>query len=215
MLIDEEEQQRINKLVEHFELQCDAQLVCAVVGKADTYPDIPWKAYALGSAGGAVGLYAAAWFAPAWLAATTGILHVLVVLGAGALLCLASTLVPRFAALFLDRTRAKLEVRQYAHAMLLDRDLARTSERRAALLLLSRFEGAAALVLDRGLADRVASADRRRIEAVAEARLRTGGYVAAFEAALSALRALMPARAAHSGNGAVSLPDAVISETGE
>ena len=50
MRLSAKEQQEINELAQQFEQASGAQAVAAVVGKADDYPDIPWKAFALGVA---------------------------------------------------------------------------------------------------------------------------------------------------------------------
>ena len=47
MLPNTKEQQEINELAQQFERATGAQVVAAVVGKADDYPDIPWRAFAL------------------------------------------------------------------------------------------------------------------------------------------------------------------------
>ena len=49
MLPNSKEQQEINELARQFERVTGAQVVAAVVGKADDYPDIPWRAFALGA----------------------------------------------------------------------------------------------------------------------------------------------------------------------
>jgi uncharacterized membrane protein len=54
MPVSEKEQQQINSLVRRFEAETGIEAVAAVVGKADAYPEIPWKAYAIGSAFGAL-----------------------------------------------------------------------------------------------------------------------------------------------------------------
>lgn len=50
MRLSAKEQQEIKALAQQFEQASGAQAVAAVVGKADDYPDIPWKAFALGVA---------------------------------------------------------------------------------------------------------------------------------------------------------------------
>ena len=48
MPVSDKEQQQINRLVAQFETDTGIQAVAAVVRKADAYPEIPWKAYAIG-----------------------------------------------------------------------------------------------------------------------------------------------------------------------
>ena len=56
MPVSQKEQQEINSLVARFEAGTGIQAVAAIVRKADAYPEIPWKAYAIGSAIGAAPL---------------------------------------------------------------------------------------------------------------------------------------------------------------
>ena len=50
MLPGKEEQQKINDLAREFEAATGAQALAAVTGKADDYPELAWKAFAIGAA---------------------------------------------------------------------------------------------------------------------------------------------------------------------
>ena len=50
MHLTEQEQQQINELVAEVEAKSGARMPVAVIGKADAYPEIPWKAFAVGAA---------------------------------------------------------------------------------------------------------------------------------------------------------------------
>ena len=47
MHVTEEEQRQINKLVSEAEAQSGIQALIVIVSKADAYPEIPWKAFAM------------------------------------------------------------------------------------------------------------------------------------------------------------------------
>ena len=66
MLPSDKEQQEINELARQFERATGAQAVAAVVGKADAYPDIPWKAFALGVGLAALAVVLDALLRPGW-----------------------------------------------------------------------------------------------------------------------------------------------------
>lgn len=48
MHLMEQEQRQINELVAEVEAKSGAQVRIAVIGTADTFPEIPWKALAVG-----------------------------------------------------------------------------------------------------------------------------------------------------------------------
>jgi putative membrane protein len=195
MTLSEKEQQEINTLVGCFEADTGIQALAAVVGKADAYAEIPWKAYAVGSSIGALVVVVFPLLLADWSIASTLAFHAMAILGAGAALAAATTFVPSVARLFLDRVRAQVEARQYAMALFVEREVFRTSERRAVLVLVSRFERVAVIIADSGLAQYAPPADLERIAISMREVLVSQGASAAFERAFDALRALL-ARAA-------------------
>ena len=126
MLPSDKEQQEINELAQQFERATGAQAVAAVVGKADAYPDIPWKAFALGAGLAALAVVLDALLRPGWAGIHTPVRDVLAILAAGVSCALAAACLPRFARLFLHRGRAAAEVRQHAQGLFLQRELIET-----------------------------------------------------------------------------------------
>lgn len=53
MTVTEDEQQQITAQVRRFDVETGIEAL-AVIGRADHYPETPWKAYALGTAIGAL-----------------------------------------------------------------------------------------------------------------------------------------------------------------
>src|SRR5688572_27814052 len=111
MAVSEKEQQQINTLVRRFESDTGIEAVAAVVGKADAYPEIPWKAYAMGSALGALVVVFFPLLLTDWNVMWTLTLAAMVLLGTGAVLATAAAFFPAFGRLFLDRVRAEGEAR--------------------------------------------------------------------------------------------------------
>ena len=215
MPVSEKEQQQINSLVAGFEASTGIQAVAAVVAKADAYPEIPWKAYAIGSALGALVVACFPLLLADWNVASTLAYYAMSIVGAGAVLALAAALVPAAGRLFLDRVRAEGEVRQYGLAMFVERQIFCTPERCAILLLVSRYERVAVILPDTGLAQYAPRAEVECIAAEMRAALASRGVAAAFEAGFEGLKALIQAR------GRVPTPltanlldDAMITEKG-
>ena len=213
MALSLKEQQQINTLVGRFEADTGIQAVAAVVDRADAYPEIPWKGYAIGSA---LGAFAVVFFPHPltdWSGASTLAFHAMAILGAGAALALAS-LIPVAGRLLLDRVRAEGEVRQRAAAMFLDREIFRTSARRAVLLLVSRFERVTVVLPDTGLTRYAPPAELDRVAAAMRAAL-PGGEAAAFDAGFRSLQALLQSHGyVATAPGANELEDTVVLEKG-
>lgn len=191
MPISPEERQQINALVARFEADTGIQAVAAVTDKADAYPDIPWKAYAMGSALGAIAAALNPFFVSGWSHASIIALDAGLILATGALLSLLSAFVPAIGRLFLDRVRAEGETLQHAQAVFLQHELFRTRGRRAILVVMCRFERLAVVLADTGLAQYAPSGARGEIGKAAGALLAKGEVVAAFEAAFSRIEALL------------------------
>jgi putative membrane protein len=193
MPLSQKERQQINTLVARFEADTGIQAVAAMTGKADVYPEIPWKAYAMGSAVGAL----IAGFAPPladWTHSNLVAFGAMLILAAGAALSVAAALLPAIGRLFLDRARAQIEAQQYAHSLFLQRELFRTSKRQAVLVLLCRFERVAIVLPDIGLMQYAPRADLAAIEQATGALLSRNGAVPAFELALDRIRSVLKQR---------------------
>jgi putative membrane protein len=213
MHLTPQEQQQINGLVAEVEAASGAQLIVAVIGKADAYPEIPWKAFALAAVTSALlvapvelGLVAA----PALRTSASGLL---VVLAAGLVAALAAMFVPPLGRVLLDRARARMEVEQYARALFLERSMFQTRCRAGILVLISLFEREAAILADSGVREHVTDG---QIEAIVERmRLvaREGRVVAAAQGALTELTRLLRGKFEQAAD-ANELADALVEERG-
>lgn len=152
MLLSNKEQQEINELARQFEAATGAQAVAAVVGRADDYPDITWKAFALGAGLAALAVVADEFLNPDWASIHKPWRDIMFILACGVLTALVAAFVPGVARLFLDRGRAADEVRQYAEGIFLKRELFRTAERVAVLVMVCRFERKVYILPDTGIA---------------------------------------------------------------
>ena len=156
MRLSPAESEAIERLIETVETRTGVQVLVAVVPRSDSYAELPWKAFALGAslAGAAVVL------ANIWL---TALLDTLIILGTAAVCALLAIFAPPFARLFLREVRSHAEVKQYAESLFFRRELFRTRDRTAVLVLISQFERRIEILPDHGLAGRVHDTDWRQV----------------------------------------------------
>lgn len=185
-----------------------------MIGRADSYVELPWKAFALGVSVAGLALVAADALRPQWVTSYTALVHTTAMLAAGVAVALLTIFVPPFARLFLRATRRDVEVRQYAQAMFLTRDLVATRDRTAVLILISLFERRIEIVPDRGLAGRIAEAEWHAVMARMTPQLGSGRPFRALEECLDAVGALLAAKGVRAGAGSDDLPNRPIEERG-
>lgn len=193
MHLSESERRQIGERAARIEARTGAQLVAAVVGKCDAYPEIPWKAFALAVSVTAL-VAVLSWSQGASPSLYGLIAVVLCLLGAGALAALATVFFPPFARLFLDSARRDAEVRQYAESFFLARDLVRTRQRNAVLLLVGLFERSVVILPDRGVRARVDAAELAAVIARMTPMLAAGRIAPALLDGLDALETLLAAK---------------------
>ena len=186
-----------------------------MVRKADSYPEIPWKAFALGSAIGALVIVVYPLLATRWSATATAAYAAMSILGAGSVFAAAAALLRPVGRLLLDGIRAQAEARQYALGVFVQREVVRTRARNAVLLLIARFEGVAVILPDTGLARFAPAEELEQIAAAMQFALRAQGTVAAFERGFEGLDASLR-RHGYRADGAHEnvLDDTVLAEQG-
>lgn len=200
--------------VARVEAATGVQVVVALIDKADTYLELPWRAFALGASIGAFAIVLIDALSASW--STVGTLATAAVtLGAGAALAVAAILAPSFARIFLRDIRRNAEVRHYAESMFLRRELFATRERNAVLVLVARFERKVEILADTGLRDRVTRAEWSRVIAKMTPALAQRRYADAFRDGLDAIEALLVAKGfTPHADAANELPDRRIAERG-
>jgi len=210
MLLNPQEQQQINELAQQFEARSGAQTVAAVIGKADDYPDIPWKAFALGAALAALAVVVDEFVRPDWASIHTPIRDVALILAAGAVCTVLAALMPGFARLFLSRERAATEVRQYAQGLFLQRQMFNTAERVGILVMVCRFEHKVMILPDTGISQHVSGPKLDAVIAAMVPHLKAGETVQAFRTGFDALATLMEQKGIKPRRGANELADGAI-----
>ena len=213
MLLTDAEARLVETRAAELERHAGVQVVAAVVGRADSYPELPWKAFALGTAAALLAAFVAAMLRPGWTGAELSTLEAALVLCAGGAAALAAAYIPPFARLFLDRDRADAEVRQYADAMFLARGLHGTAGRVGILLLVSLFEREVAIRCDQGVTARAPDAELQPVIAAMAPPLRRGAVAHALLEGLAELERRLRMRGFPKG-GPDEIADELVQEKG-
>jgi putative membrane protein len=215
MFLSRTEVAAIDARVAAVEAATGVQVVAAVIGKADDYAELPWKAFALGAALAAFATVLAEASRLEWTTAHAALVHAVTILGAGAGSALAAVFIPAFARMFLRATRRDLEVRHYARSLFLERELFKTRERTGVLILVSVFERRIELLPDVGFGNRVTAADWHRVVARMTPDLHGKRPFDALQEGLADLQDLLARRGFRPREGSVNeLPDKPIQERG-
>lgn len=204
-----EEELRLKDLISTIEARTGVQVLAAVVEKSDSYPEAPWKAFALAAGVSALGITIQALLDPPWITPSHVAILALVVLGAGATAALLATLLPPFGRWFTPSMRREAEVDQYARSLFLEREMFRTPNRAAVLLLVSLFERKVVILPDSGVATRIPP------PRLAEVVTRMASYLSRGErlqALLNGLAGLHDLLIAAGFSGASDAPDEISEE---
>ena len=189
------------------------EVATASIAKADIYPELPWRAGALAASITALVVAIGDVLRPDWVTSTTLLVSLATVMIVGAGVSLLTIFAAPFARLFLSRARAEVEVRQFAHAFFLERQLFRTRRRLGVLLLIARFEHRVEVVADVGYEGRIAVAEWGSIIPPMLPLLREGRADDALIAGLDALDALLASRGfVGDGRAPNELPDETMHE---
>ncbi len=205
----------IEQRVAAVEARTGVQVVCAVHLRSDSYPEVPWHAFALGVVVAALLATLLDFFRPAWSTRETLLVHSLVVLGAGAA-CAAATLASdTFARLFVGRGRSAVEVRERARSIFVDHALHSTRARTGVLIYVSLFERGLEVVADRGFDERVRADGWDEIVHAMQPALAQGDCARALEVGLATLEGVLVTAGFRSdGPASNDLPDALLQARG-
>ena len=149
------ERAQLDQRIADAEKRTGAQIVLAVIERADAYPELPWKAFALGASIAGILVLGMNVLWPLHSPTTSALLAIVLILAAGAGFALLCVLVPGFARLFLSAHRAEEETKQYAESLFLSKQMFATSKRKAVLLLVSIFERQIFALPDTGLTSKL------------------------------------------------------------
>jgi putative membrane protein len=194
MFLSRKEAEALDARASSIEASRGARVSTAVIGKADSYPELPWKAFALAVTLAAFALVLADALKPQWVSAGAALLHSFAILAAGIAAAAAAIVFPPFARIFLRRTRRDVEVHQYAQSLFLRLALFDAPGRRGVLILVSMFERKIEILPDSGLDDVMRKRDWNRVVGRMTPLLVQGKPAAALEAGLAATDELLEER---------------------
>jgi putative membrane protein len=215
VFLDAATETAVKERVAALERATGVEVVAAVIARADSYPEIPWKAFALGASLASLAAVAAALFDPGWEAFEAVVETAVVVLATGAAAALATVWIAPVARWLVPLARREAEVLQYAQAMFLEAGLHRTPRRDGILLLVSQFEHEVVALADRGVSDRLETTGLDHVVAAMTARLKSGQLREAFLEGLSRLEEALVARGFRAQPGEPNeLPDTPLQRKG-
>lgn len=215
MYFTADEEGRIRSAIGQIEAKTGVQVLAEVIGKADHYPEAPWKAFALAGSLASLGLAVQGAVDPPWLGAVHAAIYAIVVLGVGAVAALATAMLPAFARLLIPSARLEGEVEQYARACFLEREVFGTRGRTGVLVLVSLFERKVCILPDTGLAARLPAGALAAVVAQMRPQLSRGARFAALLAGLAALEQILLGAGFRGAPGAPDeIPDELVQGEG-
>ena len=112
-VLSDDDKSQLEKRIAEAEKLTKIQIVLATVKRSDSYPEIPWKAFALGVSIRLL-VFSLDMILFSWIQDIAVLVSVVAILAVAAFVVQMTILFPRFARLFLSGSRAKWETRQYA-----------------------------------------------------------------------------------------------------
>ena len=186
--------EKIRARVADLESALGVEVVTAVVARADSYPEVPWKAFSLGVSLAALAATITALLEPGWGAFEAVVETAVAVLAAGSALALASIWVTPLARAFIPAERREVETRQYAQAFFLEHKLHHTRRRDGILILVSLLEREVVVLADRGVSDKVGQAAFDHVVAAVTTTLSRASIAEALLAGLARLEQILAQR---------------------
>lgn len=208
--IGNDEAKAIERDIAAVEAATGAQVVAAIVPRADDYPEAPWRAFALAAGLAAFIAWAADLYRPDWVTPAAMLAQSLAILGAGGLAAIAARYVPAARRALVRAGRMRGEVRQCAEVMFLARELFATPNRSAILILVAELERHVVIVPDAAYRGRVSTTEWQAIVDRMTPQLATGAVREAFGAGLAALQALLVAKGFASADGINRVADGFV-----
>jgi putative membrane protein len=213
--LDEPTGNAVRQRVAALEQATGVEVVTAVIARADSYPEAPWKAFALGASVASLAAAAAAFFEPGWEASAAVAEAAVIALAVGAVCAFGTIWIAPFARLFVPRSRREGEVLQYAQALFVKSGVSATRRRNGVLLLVSLFERQVAVVADSGMRDRIDATGFEPVVAAMTGRLAGGPLQDALLDGLAKLQETLTARGFRAApERANELPDSVLQQRG-
>lgn len=186
--LSEHDRASLDAQINDAEKMTGAQIVLAITKKSDSYPEIPWKAFAAGVSVSGLSSFIAGLLLPVWVTNMAILVSISGILASGIILAALSIVCRRFARIFLSSHRKETETLQYAQSLFLSKELFATKQRSGILLLLSEFERQVVVVPDKGLQEQLTREKMNQMIAGMSGFLKKNEVRNAFESGLAMLR---------------------------
>jgi len=215
MFLDAAAADTVKVRVAGLEAASGVEVVTAVIARADSYPEVPWKAFALGASLTALAAAVMALFEPGWEASVAIVETAVAVLAVGGALALGTVWITPFARVFIPAERREAEVRQYGQALFLEHGLHRTRRRDGILVLASLLEHQVVVLADRGVSEKFAAGEIDSVVATVTGALSRESLADALLAGLEQLDGILARHGVRAQAGDTNeLPDTVIQQRG-
>jgi len=189
--LSDPERDQLNQRIAETESRTNSQIVLAVIKRSDSYAEIPWKAFALGSSVAGL-LFFILYLLLNYPTSPVMIFAAIAApLSAGAVFALLAVFVSGFARLFLSAHRSDMEVRQYAESIFLSHELFSSNRRMGILVLVSMFERQVILLPDKGIGKRLSQKAMQDVITAMAFLLKRNDVKAALEEGLSKLSMIL------------------------
>lgn len=213
--LDRADAEAVSARVASLEAMRGVEVVTAVIARADSYPEVPWKAFAVGASFAALAAAAMTLLETRWDAFEAVVQAAVAVLAVGGAFALATVWIPPLARIFIPTERREAEVRQYAQALFLESGLHRTRRHDGILILVSLLEREAVIIADRGVSDKIARVELDSIVVTVTGAMARGALADALLAGLEQLDKTLAHHGLWPAAGDTNeLTDSVIQEKG-
>ncbi|RJQ86476.1 MAG: hypothetical protein C4519_01780 [Desulfobacteraceae bacterium] len=192
MVFDDDQTARLNALSRRIEQRTGARLITAVVDRSDSYPEIPWKSFALGVCAHALLHLMQTVLQPEGVITWSVQQTLGFIIGTSAGIALLTQFWTPFGRLFLARSQAEKKAGQFAAGYFLERELFHSPARTCILLLVSLFERQVVLLTDSGIAAHLDAGARRQVIDRMTPHLRREDPFQAIVQGLAGLEAVLP-----------------------
>jgi len=211
--LSSQEKNRLRERIAETEKRTGLQIVLAVIERSDSYAELPWKAFALGTS--LAGLLAMTMSVLLTFKSATEatLLAVVIMLSSGGGVALLTVFLPSFARLFLADHRADVETKQCAESLFLSRELFATKTRKALLIMISLFERRIVVLPDQGLASQLNKETTHEMVHHMRMKLKSGQLASALEIGLQKLEERIGSDGSSQPEGN-ALPDWIVEEKG-
>lgn len=209
--LTQSEKEELSGLVSEIEKRTKTQIVLSLVNRSDSYDELPWKAFSLGSAAAVLILLIYYSLNPNWITQTDILITATVCLAAGILFALITIFIHPFGRLFLPKERAEEEIRQFADSLFLEKEMFAVKNRKSILIHISLFERKVYIHPDKGIADEISGMISEKIISSITKHLKRKDIFKTFENGLNELSAILKS---DTGKGEYKneIPDDIIEE---